>query len=649
MANKYLNGSLGGDPLSDLTLSELITGKKKLDPAHQAARDYLTAHPGARPGFGSSMLNKVGQGVTMGWGDEIAAGAKALYDKARHPLTKSLGEYYGLEKAMQDELLKDATTKTGALGTAGEVVGGLGTALGAASKGLTLLRDGQGLATRLLAGGVEGAGYGALQGAGTAEGDKVAGASRGGFAGAVTGAGLPIAIAGLRGVASPIASHYTAWRDPAAYADRKIAQTIARSGRSEADILAEMRAAMGEPYALADALDYEGRRLLSTVTKAPGEGRQQSLAFLHDRQADQPERVVSYLREGFNSPVTAQRAETNLRADRKAEADINYPAARYGARPVNPSEPINAANKYLGETINPFTNNSTLPDDTVEAVVRRARGMLTNGKEVLTDFQAAFRAKRDIDAMIDRASPTQQIELIPIRNALDDALANASDKYAFARNRFRQQSKQIEAISTGKEAAGPALAEDAIPAFQAMPADQVGPFRAGFVDPLVSRVMNQAASGANRAKMSPNLRAKVEAFSVPSRAEDLLARLERENRMHSTLTEAAGGSKTVENAADQADMGIDPAIVSNILSGNFKGAGAAAARGVFNSITGNTEPVRAELAKRLLPLEGSEPLGRMLPRVTASFRDRARRNNRLELNAVRGLLDLGAQGFGRMQ
>lgn len=649
MANKYLDGSLGGDQESGLTLSDLIAGKKR-DPAHQAARDYLDAHPEARPGFNSSILNKAGQGVTLGWGDEIAAGGRALYDKARHPLSKSLGEYYGLEKAMQDELLRDATAKTGGLGTAAEVAGGLATGLGAASKGLTLLREGQGLATRALAGGVEGAGYGALQGAGTAEGDKAKGALGGAAAGGVVGTAMPLAIAGLRGVASPIASHYTAWRDPAGYADRKIAQTIDRSGRSEADILAEMQAASGQPYALADALDYEGRRLLSTVTKAPGAGRQQALDFLHNRQADQPERVVSYLREGFNSPVTAQRAENDLRAQRKAEADVNYGAARNSPGAVDPSAAIDIANKYLEPGVNPLLRpNSTLPDDTVEAIVRRARGMLTNGREMLTDFPSSFRVKRDLDAMIDRASPTQQRELIPIRNALDDALANASGPYASARDRFRQQSQQIEAVAAGKEAAGPALAQDAIPAFQAMPADQVGPFRAGFVDPLVSRVMNQAAPGANRAKMSPNLQAKVGAFATPSRAADLLARLQRENRMHSTLTEAAGGSKTVENAADAADMGIDPAIVSNLLSGNFKGAGSAAARGVFNGITGNTEPVRAELAKRLLPLAGSESVATMLPRVTAAFKDRARRNNRLELNAVRGLLDLGAQGFGRLQ
>jgi hypothetical protein len=127
----------------------------------------------------------------------------------------------------------------------------------------------------------------------------------------------------------------------------------------------------------------------------------------------------------------------------------------------------------------------------------------------------------------------------------------------------------------------------------------------------------------------------------------MMARLDRERRMHSTLTEASGGSKTVENAADAADMGIDPAILSNLLSGNVKGAATAGARGVWNSMTGNTEAVRNELAKRLLPITGSENLSTMLPRVTDALKNKRKRNNAVELGVIRGLLNLGAQGAAR--
>lgn len=625
-------------------------GGERLDAQHQAARDYLNANPNTRPSFGSSLANKVGQGVTFGWADEAAAGLSALRDKARDPFGRPLSEYYGLEKAMQDELLKDASKRTGAVGTGAEVLGGLASGLGLAKGGATLLREGQGLAARIAAGGVEGAGYGALQGAGSTEGDKAKGAIGGAVGGGAIGAGLPLLAAGTRMVGSGVLSNIEAARNPAGYADRKIAQTLDRSGRTEQDVLSEMQAAGNQPYTLADALDYEGRRLLSTVTKAPGEGRAQALEFLQSRQADQPDRVVNTLRQGFDAPQTAEQSEAALKAQRKLEADVNYGAARNSAEFVDPGKAIRLADDTLGtgSARLPFLQ-SNLPDDTVESVVRRARSMLTNGREVLTDFPSVFRVKRDLDAMIDSANPTQQRELIPIRNKLDDALADASQPYAAARDRFRQQSQQIEAVTTGRDAAGSALSQDVIPAFQKMPADQAAPFRAGFVDPLISRIVNNTAPGANRAKFSPNAQTKMDAFAVPNRRADMMSALERERRMHSTLTEAAGGSKTVENAADAADMGIDPAIISNLMSGQFRNAGMAMARGAFNKLTGNTEGVRNELARRLLPLQGSEPLAVLLPRVSKAMREQQAKNNARELMAVRGLLNLGSLGIGRMQ
>jgi|688.fasta_scaffold97185_2 hypothetical protein len=642
MGNKYLDGSLGA--------STAPARRDDLDQYHQAARSYLDANPNARPSFNASLANKVGQGVTFGWADEAAAGLSALRDKARDPFGRPLSEYYSLEKAMQDELLKDASKRTGAVGTGAEVLGGLASGLGLAKGGATLLREGQGLAARIGAGAVEGAGYGAVQGAGSTEGDKAKGAIGGAVGGAAIGAGLPLLAAGARRVASPVLSNLAASRDPGGYADRKIFETMQRAGMSEADILAEMQAAGRQPYALADALDYEGRRLLSTVTKAPGEGRAQALEFLQSRQADQPDRVVNQLRQGFGAPRTADRLERDIRTQRTLEADVNYGAARNSAGFVNPTDAIRLADDTLGPGVNRLPGvGSQLADDTVESVVRRARSMLTNDREILTDFPSAFRVKRDLDAMIDSANPTQQRELIPIRNALDEALAKASDPYAAARNRFRQQSGQIKAIETGRDAAGSTLAQDAIPAFEAMPRDQLAPFRMGFVDPLISRIVNTTAPGANRAKFSPNAQAKMERFALPSQRRDMLSALERERRMHSTLTEAAGGSKTVENAADAADMGIDPAILSNLMSGQFRNAGMAAARGAFNQLTGNTEAVRSELARRLLPLQGSEPLAALLPRVSKAMRDRQARNNARELTAIRGLLNLGSLGVGRSQ
>jgi hypothetical protein len=621
-----------------------------IDKYHEAAQQRLKQNADLY-GPMDDYKRKFAQGQTLGWYDDAQAYARAGLGSLLHPGSPtSFNERLKYEKAFEDERLKEANRRAGAFGTVAELAGGLATGGVGAKTGMTLLKEGMSLPKMIAAGSAEGAGYGAVAGGGEGDtfNDKLNKAFKGGAGGALAGAAVPLATAGAKMAASPVLSNLEAWRNPGAYADRKIAQTVERTGRSAQDILDEVNASSGQPYTLADALDYEGRRILSTVTKAPGNGRQEALDFLHTRQSDQPDRVVNILREGFDAPKTAAQTEKDLRAQRKVEADVNYGNARNSAEFVDPSQAIGVADNYLEPGVGKgLPGGSNLPDDTVEAIIRRARGMLTNGDETLTDFRSAFRAKRDMDSMIDSANPTQQRELKPVRDALDDALANASYPYAAARDRFRQQSKQIEAVQSGKEAAGSALSQDVVPGFLSMPADQQAPFRAGFVDPLETRIVNNAAPGANRAKFSPNTQAKMEAFAVPERLSDMMARLDRERRMHSTLTEASGGSKTVENAADAADMGIDPAILSNLLSGNVKGAATAGARGVWNSMTGNTEAVRNELAKRLLPITGSENLSTMLPRVTDALKNKRKRNNAVELGVIRGLLNLGAQGAAR--
>lgn len=623
-----------------------------LDKYHAAAQERLKANAdlyGPRDDY----KRKFAQGQTFGWYDDAQSYARAGLGTLLHPGSQmSFDERLKYEKAFEDERLKQATRNTGVLGTAAELAGGLATGGAAAKTGATLLKTGMSLPKLMAVGSAEGAGYGALSGAGEGDSlnDKINKAIKGGATGLALGAGIPALAAGVRSAASPLWSNIQAWRNPSAYADNKIAQTIERSGKTEQQILDEISAAGTQPYTLADALDYEGRRLLSTVTKAPGQGRTDALEYLQNRQADQPDRVVNILRQGFDAPMTAQQTEDALRASRTAEANINYGNARSSAEFVDPTQAISIADNFLSPgATGGLPGGSKLPDDTVEAVIRSARGMLTNGNEILTDFNSAFRVKRNLDSMIDSANPTQQRELIPIRNALDDALAEASQPYANARDRFRQQSQQIEAVSQGRDAAGTALSQDVVPGFNAMRADQQAPFRAGFVDPLEKRIVNNAALGANRAKFSPNTQAKIEAFAVPNRLSDLMAQLGRERRMHSTLTEAAGGSKTVENAADAADMGIDPAVISNLLSGNLRGAATAGARGVFNNLSGNTEAVRNELAKRLLPLAGSENPATYLPRVTQALKDKRARNDKVQNTIVRGLLNLGANGISQLR
>jgi len=107
---------------SSATSNKAPDASEPMDAAHNQARAWLDAHPEAQHGYGNSLARKAVQGMTLGWGDEALAGIGAVRDYFKHG-QKSLGDYYNLEKALQDEQLKDASRKTGVFGTAAEIGG----------------------------------------------------------------------------------------------------------------------------------------------------------------------------------------------------------------------------------------------------------------------------------------------------------------------------------------------------------------------------------------------------------------------------------------------------------------------------------------------------------------------------------------------
>lgn len=235
----------------------------------------------------------------------------------------------------------------------------------------------------------------------------------------------------------------------------------------------------------------------------------------------------------------------------------------------------------------------------------RARSYLTDGNSVLSDFNAALRSKQEIDAMIEGVKPAVQRQLIPIRNALDDALAKASAPYAGARDTFRQQSKAIEAIDTGKNAAsGRMRSDDTISQFSAMSPDEQSAFRAGYVDPLIGRVEATSMSpSTNKARglITPKTGAEFPAFAVPGKADQMGARIAREQRMFETTSTALGGSKTADNLADAADLAkFDPAVMSKLMRGDVVGAIMDGISKAKNQVTGMTPPVIERLSKSLM-------------------------------------------------
>lgn len=379
-------------------------------------------------------------------------------------------------------------------------------------------------------------------------------------------------------------------------ANSAIAEALTRAGATPDDIANQLTDAVaaGQPqFTVADALGNSGQRMLTGVVRAPGDARQGIVEALQARQAGQGRRLQGALEDAFGAPQTLQQTVAAQEAARAAEATQNYGAARAAAGAVDPTAAISQADNFLGNPGSlPLTN---IRDDSIEGLVNRARSYLTDGTNQVSDFSTALRAKQEIDNLIENGSRSQQAQLIPIRNELDNALAQSSDPYANARDTFRRQSQEIEAANTGRNAAMRGRVEDTIPTFNALSPEAQQSFRAGYVDPYIETLQGTAGATTNRARplLTDATAVEFPAFATPGQADQLMARIGREQTMSETMGQALGGSRTADNLNDVADVGgFDPSIIAALGRGDIPGAALQGLSRAVNTATGRNSQTR---------------------------------------------------------
>ncbi|MBR1122102.1 hypothetical protein JQ628_11300 [Bradyrhizobium lablabi] len=608
-----INADAAGDVEAARVLAGEITRLRgtpeapKPDKYQQAAIEERDALKAKGIDTGAGYTRRLAQGATLNFADEVLAGLSTPLEMVKRG-TFDPREGYNYAKAREDLILDDARQNTGVLGTAVEIGGGVGAGAGALRAGLTFARNlpqNAGILSRSLASAGDSAAFGALAGAG--EGSGIKERFNNALLGGLVGGGIGLVAPGLTSligqVASPVISNLRARFNPQGFAQSQVARAVEESGLTPNQLSLDMVQAANEgqgAYTLADALGNAGQRMLATTTRSPGRARTDVLEFLDQRQAGQGRRIASALSEGFDAPQTAAQTEARLTAQRAADADAAYGAARQQAGSVNVTPAIQEIDRTLQPGVSRLFNpQSNIADDSIEATLRRARGLLTDGRSQVSRFEEAFRVKTELDNMIDNARPTMQRVLIPVRNALDRQLEQASAPYAAARNQFRQQSQAIESVGTGRDASMRGRTEDVIPAYATMRPDQQAAYRAGYVDPLIAQTQG-SAFGANKARPLINDAFADEAAVMAPGNAMMQRRIGRENTMFQTRHASVGNSKTAENLNDDAAMGVSPTLVGQLLSGNWSGALRTSLAAGQNALTGNTAQVRQAVADILL-------------------------------------------------
>ncbi|MFQ6186362.1 hypothetical protein ACLMJV_31230 [Sinorhizobium meliloti] len=592
-------------------------------------------------GFGrnvDSFMRGAADTMTFGLADELTAAGGALTG-----VGGEFGEYgrnLRRERIIQDQ--RDQQDKVASL--AGKIMGAVGGGVGLAKNGLSAttnaIRAGKGLAGVTKASATEGAILGGAQGFGNGVGaeDRLYNAGVGGFIGAGFGGALPsvttAASGAVKGAIAPLVAPFR----PAQYTDKALATYLRRSGKTPEQIVGIMRSAAddGQPmYTLADAMGNAGQRALVPVTRTPNDARQEVTDFLVRRQLGQPQRLANALAEGFDAPQTSDRVSRALTSARDIEANQLYTAARRNAGPVN----VTPILERIDETLSPGVNRVASPRDnigydTIEGSLARVRKMISDGNSQVTDFNTLFRAKLDLDDMIARADAqgagNRAHYLTQVKREVDRALEDASPAYRSANDTFATRSRVIDSVAEGQAAkSGRVRAEDSIEAFERLTPDQQQAYRVGYVDPIIADIESHAmgpATNRARALTTPKYEQEFQAFAAPGRAEQLGSRIGRENRMFETSNAALGNSRTADNLGDIDDMAnFDPAVLANLLTGNWKQAALTGVRQAFNAGKGLPPRVVERVGRSLMETDPDQALS-MLGRVSQAqaSRDRLR-------------------------
>jgi len=583
---------------------------------------------------GRAMLHGAGNGMSLGFGDNIAAAAQGVGGMLRG---EDFGDTYresldGIRSA--DETIRDfaplATTVGDVAGSVPAAVSGGALAQG----GKTLIGQG----TRLAG---FGAAEGAVIGAGNSDGgDLLTDTAQGAGLGAVVGAAAKPVAAGLqatgRALSTPVAGLFNAVTGRASpnRANAVVQRAYERSGKTLEQLQHESLEAMqaGQPMIFADMLGAPGQGAITGVAVNPGVAQRELTEFLDSRQLDAGDRMSTQLADQLGAPDTAAQRRAALTQQRSDDADINYEIASAGASPVN----LNGAIDLIDQTLrrDPILGETALSQGPLGNRLLALRNRMQVDGEQLVDFDSIRNLRTDIRRAMER-NPQVASDLRGVYNQLDRALEASSDGFRMANDTYRAQSRAIDAVDQGQAATRPSQrADDVVSGLQSMPPEQRSAFNAGLANDLIGKIEGQA-TGANVALPLMRTRTASILDEAAQEPQALRSFIGRENTMAETRRQALGNSRTAEKLANMDDVqNVDVGLLANLLRGSFAEAATRGGQKVANVATNQNEATQQLLGRLLMSSDPEEALSGALRRQSAS-----RRNNQI----MQAIMRTGAQ------
>lgn len=512
---------------------------------------------------------------------------------------------------------EEARARAGLAYDAAGMAGGIRTALSAGNSGLTLMgRFGTGaltglpgVAARTGLASVEGAGYGALDAAGS--GRDVASGAKVGALGGAAGNLVGEAVQAVRGA-------FTG-RDPRDYLAR------AAAGDSLDPVAAQAALDdLGPAATLAD-LGPNMQAQTAALSTRPGENQAIVRRSLMERQAAAPQRITDAVDSAMGQKLDVTSLVDDIVSARKQMADPLYKSSR--------DVPVT-----LTDDIKQLLNRPAAK----EAISEARTAMANRGESFSLDKPTVGTLdaiKKSLDDMISPAvregKNNRASYLMELKDAIVRIADDASPDYAAARKVFSDASQVKNALETGSSLFKNSIHPEELRKMLGQMDDaSLEAFTTGArrqVADIMGTARNDAAAAKALFDKGYN-QEKLRMVIGDDAAEELLRVIGAEKRFASTANRAMGGSDTIPKGLAQSLISgaeTDVGMVRSLLNLNFGDAMLAAGNKVLGPIAKNRdERINAEIARLLM--------GRDISALEAPIR-----NSQLTDDVARALLGAG--------
>lgn len=513
--------------------------------------------------FADNVVRQVARGATLGFADELAAGARSL---GGADYSAALAEERTRDRQFEQE---NPLTAIGA-----QFAGGV------LSPVARLVPGGQAttLPQAVGRGAVAGATVGGATGFGEGEGGfmpRVVNAAQSAALGGAIGGALPVATAAGTAIARRV-GRALGLSSPQANAERIILRDLERDGVTPQEVAA--RAREPGPTAIADLGGENVRGTAAFVARAPGSGRQAAMDLVTARGGDaQRQRLAEAVRGGVSGDDFADTVGDVIAARARQAAPL-YDAAYAQPLPASPTldRLIRNPNVRRGiadgiELIRNEADAAGTPFDLAAFGVR----MTPDGPELIpgaTSTRIIDAAKRGLDQAIEasratgRATP-QTRSLVQLQRALLDEADRLNPAFAQARAAYAGQSELIDAAALGREMLSmrPAEWAERLADVRAMSPQQRDFLRLGLAREMLDRIAAtndpQELTRINRLLGSDQARERVRAaFDSPAEFGRFMREFAREAEIARTnqVVSPRAGSQTQPLQERGADLAAPP-------------------------------------------------------------------------------------------